>query len=104
MQMSSGASTPASGSAGVSSAVPAAAAITIRDFSFGPPLEVRPGATVTVTNADGAEHTVTADDGAAFNVDVQGGATASFTAPATPGTYTFHCTFHPSMHGTLTVK
>jgi len=24
--------------------------------------------------------------------------------PNEPGTYTFHCTYHPSMHGTLTVK
>jgi plastocyanin len=102
MDMGSGASgTPSGGSAPASSA----AAITIRDFAYGPPLVVSAGAAVTVTNMDGAEHTVTADDGPAFDVDVKGsGGTATFTAPSTPGTYAFHCTFHPGMHGTLTVK
>ena len=98
----SGASgTPSGGSAAATSA----AAITIRDFAYGTPLVVAAGAAVTVTNMDGAEHTVTADDGKAFDVDVKGsGGTAAFTAPSTPGTYAFHCTFHPGMHGTLTVK
>ncbi|WP_346958205.1 cupredoxin domain-containing protein [uncultured Arthrobacter sp.] len=95
------AGTPSGGSAAATSA----AVITIRDFAYGPPLVVAAGAVVTVTNMDGAEHTVTADDGPAFDVDVKGsGGTASFTAPSTPGTYAFHCTFHPGMHGTLTVK
>ncbi|MGO4190138.1 cupredoxin domain-containing protein [Arthrobacter sp. YAF17] len=82
----------------------AAAAITIKDFAFGNPLTVSPGATVTVTNQDTAEHTVTADQGQAFDVEVKGGGTATFTAPSQPGTYEFHCTYHPNMHGTLTVK
>lgn len=95
------AGTPSGGSAPATSA----AVITVRDFAYGPPLVVAAGAVVTVTNMDGAEHTVTADDGPAFDVDVKGsGGTASFTAPSTPGTYAFHCTFHPGMHGTLTVK
>lgn len=100
-EMGSGASgTPSGGSAAATSA----AVLTIRDFSYGPPLVVAAGAAVTVTNLDGAEHTVTADDGPAFDVDVKGSGTATFTAPSTPGTYAFHCTFHPGMHGTLTVK
>ena len=82
-----------------------AASITIKDFAFGDPITVSPGATVTVTNMDTAEHTVTADQGSAFDVEIQGGgATATFTAPSAPGTYAFHCTYHPGMHGTLTVK
>ena len=81
------------------------ASITVRDFGYGTPLVVAAGAQVTVTNMDSAEHTVTADDGSAFDVDVKGGGgTATFTAPAQPGTYAYHCTFHPGMHGTLTVK
>jgi plastocyanin len=27
-----------------------------------------------------------------------------FKAPTTPGTYPFHCTIHPDMHGSLIVK
>lgn len=102
MQMGSGAS---GGPPGSSSAAAATAAITVRDFAYGTPLVVAAGAQVTVTNMDSAEHTVTADDGPAFDVDVKGsGGTATFTAPSKPGTYAYHCTFHPGMHGTLTVK
>jgi plastocyanin len=83
----------------------AVAAITIKDFAFGNPITVSPGATVSVTNQDTAEHTVTADQGQAFDTEVKGsGGTATFTAPSQPGTYAFHCTYHPNMHGTLTVK
>ena len=78
--------------------------ITIGDFNCGDPLTVRPGATVTVVNSDGAEHTVTADSGSAFNAEVSGKGTTTFTAPTQPGTYAFHCTYHPMMHGRLTVQ
>ncbi|CAI3797586.1 cupredoxin domain-containing protein [Pseudarthrobacter sp. MM222] len=86
-------------------AASAAATITIKDFGYGAPITVPPGATVTATNQDSARHTVTADEGSAFSVDVQGsGGTGTFTAPARPGTYAYHCDFHPDMHGTLIVK
>jgi len=83
----------------------ATSAITIRDFGFGAPLVVSAGAALTVANMDSAEHTVSADDGSAFDVEVKGrGGTATFTAPSKPGTYTYHCRYHPNMHGTLTVR
>ena len=78
--------------------------ITISDFKFGAPLTVKPGASVTVVNSDSAEHTVTADSGSAFNAEVSGKGTTTFTAPTQPGTYAFHCTYHPTMHGQLTVQ
>lgn len=82
-----------------------ALAITVKDFVFQGPSSVPPGATLTVTNMDGVAHTVTADDGASFDVTIKGGGgTATFTAPEKPGTYAYHCTFHPNMHGTLVVK
>ena len=92
---------PASGSADT-----AAAAITISNFVYEIPDSVAPGAEVKVVNRDTAEHTVTADQGVAlFDVEVQeNGGTATFKAPSEPGTYAFHCTYHPSMHGSLTVK
>jgi len=61
------------------------------------------GATVTVKNDSSSQHTVTQDTGGGFNVTVDGNKTATFTAPSKPGTYKFHCTIHPFMHGTLTV-
>ncbi|WP_211881311.1 cupredoxin domain-containing protein [Pseudarthrobacter albicanus] len=92
-------------SPGTGSVMASAAAISIKDFAFGDPITVSPGATVMVTNMDTAEHTVTADQGSAFDVEVKGsGGTATLTAPSKPGTYAFHCTYHPNMHGTLTVK
>jgi plastocyanin len=93
---------PATGPAG---AATAAATITIKDFDYGATGTVPPGAVVMVTNMDTAAHTVTADQGPAFDVNVAGGGgTATFTAPSAPGTYAYHCTYHPNMHGTLTVK
>ena len=87
------------------SAAPAAAAtITITNFVFTGPTTVSPGATVSVMNMDGEAHTVTADEGGAFDVTVPGNATGTFTAPTTPGTYPFHCSIHPNMHGSLIVK
>lgn len=100
-------SAPASGSSPGASptAGTAAVTITIKDFAFGEPLTVAPGATVAITNMDSAAHTVTADEGAAFDTEVKGGGgTATITAPTKPGSYPYHCTFHPGMHGTLIVK
>lgn len=66
-------------------------------------ITVSQGATVTWTNTGAVAHTVTSDDGASFdsgNLDPQ--ASFSFTAD-TPGTFSYHCAFHPWMTGTLTV-
>lgn len=102
MPMASSATTPATAQGTPGSVAPA---ITIKDFAYGNPITVSPGATVTVTNQDSADHTVTADQGPAFEAKVKGGGgAATFTAPAQPGTYAFHCAYHPNMHGTLTVK
>lgn len=92
--MTSGQSAPASG----------ADSITISGFAYSVPTSVAPGATITVTNKDSVTHTVTADSGGAFDVTVSAGGTATFKAPAAAGRYAFHCTVHPSMHGTLTVS
>ncbi|HET8880236.1 MAG TPA: cupredoxin domain-containing protein [Arthrobacter sp.] len=90
---------------GASTGTAAGASLTIKDFAYGPTLQVAAGSTVTVTNMDSAAHTVTADEGGAFDVTIKGsGGTATFKAPSAPGTYAYHCTYHPGMHGTLVVK
>jgi plastocyanin len=99
------AASPEQGQATTGPVAGGAAVITIKDFEYGAPLTVAPGAVVTVTNMDAAGHTVTADQGNAFDVDVRGGGgTATFTAPSAPGSYPYHCTYHSNMRGTLTVK
>jgi plastocyanin len=93
-----------SSSAGASSSAPVVGAeITIEDFEYRTPVSVRPGATVSVTNMDEA-HSVTADDGSSFDITVTAGATVTFTAPTTPGSYAFHCIFHSNMNGVLVVE
>jgi plastocyanin len=79
--------------------------ITIKNFVFSPrTLTVSPGASVTVTNDDSVTHTLTSTTGA-FNVgDVAKDATAHFTAPMKPGTYTYRCNIHQFMTGTLVVS
>jgi plastocyanin len=79
-------------------------AVTIKDFAFAPAtLEVAAGTTVTWTNQDSTSHTVVADDGS-FKSDPLGtGATFTQTF-ATAGTFTYHCSIHPSMKATITVK
>ena len=89
---------------GQSAAPSGANSITISGFAFSVPTSVAPGATITVTNKDSVAHTVTADSGGAFDVTVPASGTATFKAPGTAGSYAFHCTIHPSMHGTLKVS
>jgi plastocyanin len=98
---------PSTGSAAPSadgSAPAGAAIITIRDFAYEVPASVKPGAAVTMMNADSAPHTFTAKDKGGFDVEVPGGGTVIFGAPDTPGEYEIICSFHPQMTGTLVVK
>jgi plastocyanin len=98
---SSSSSSSSSGSAS-SDAGSSEATITIKSFEFQIPDSVSPGATITVDNQDGTAHTVTSDDDE-FD-DTANAGTSTFTAPTKPGSYPFHCQFHPQMVGTLVVK
>jgi plastocyanin len=89
--------------AGASSA-PAAATMTIASMNFGAPMTVPPGSQIAIKNDDSVEHSVTSDTADKFSVDVDGNEQGTLTVPTEPGEYAFHCKYHPSMHGTLTVK
>lgn len=93
----------ASPTAGASSA-PAAATMTIASMNFGAPITVPPGSQIAIKNDDSVEHSVTSDTADKFSVDVDGNEQGTLTVPTEPGDYAFHCKYHPSMHGTLTVK
>lgn len=100
-------STPAASAPESTTTVPTAATdptISIAEMKFTSPAPVAPGATITVINSDSAEHSVTSDAGNTFDADVDGKGTATFTAPSQPGTYAYHCSYHPTMHGQLIVR
>jgi plastocyanin len=78
------------------------AEIVISGFAFSDDITVPVGTTVVVRNDDSAPHTWTADDGAFDSGSIDGGATFEFTVTEA-GSFAFHCNFHPSMTGTITV-
>ena len=59
--------------------------------------------TVTWANNDDAPHTVTATDGSFNSGNLNPGQTWSHTFNS-PGTYTYYCSYHPWMKGTVIVK
>jgi plastocyanin len=60
------------------------------------------GGNVDWTNSDTFEHHPTADDDS-WNTDLPAGSDGGHTF-STAGTYSYHCSIHPSMTGTITVK
>lgn len=79
------------------------------NFAFSPAtLTIPVGTTVTWKNTTDVGHTVSSDDGKTFNSGdstplSSGGGTFSFTFTA-PGTFAYHCDFHPSMKATIIVQ
>jgi plastocyanin len=63
--------------------------------------------TIVLKNADTADHTITSNPGDAVSFDtgdVTAGTSSSPLTFSTPGTYKYHCQFHPgTMFGTITV-
>lgn len=81
----------------------AAASIEISNFSYGSTPSVTPGSIINVDNRDGVAHTLTSSDGAFDTGTIAGNGSAGLVAPQGPGTYSFFCTIHPSMQGSLAV-
>jgi plastocyanin len=63
--------------------------------------------TIILKNADTADHTLTSNSGDTFHFDtgdISGETSSGPITFTTPGTYPYHCQFHPAyMHGTITV-
>ena len=65
---------------------------------------IKTGDTVTWTNQDTEQHTVSSDSGNELNSPVmENGQTYSHTFTVA-GTYTYHCSIHPSMKARVTVE
>ena len=85
-------------------APPPAAAVQIGNFTFkAQVLTVKPGTTVTWTNADDIPHTVTSNSGAFKSKVLDTGDRFSFTF-AKAGQFGYFCSLHPHMTGTIVVK
>jgi LPXTG-motif cell wall-anchored protein len=82
----------------------ASAAVTIADFQFTPAqITVDQGDTVTWTNNGPTAHSATAPDGSFDTGILQAGQSASHSFDQ-PGTFSYICTPHPNMHGTIVVR
>ncbi len=78
--------------------------ISIANFAFSPSsLTVKAGTKVTWTNNDSVTHTVTEGNGAFNSGDLAPGSSFSFTF-SKAGTYSYHCSIHPSMTATIVVQ
>jgi plastocyanin len=100
---SGGSSSSSGGSAGGSTG--GSHTITIKNFAFSPgKLTVTAGTTVTVTNDDQVAHTLTGKTGGFATGDIAAGQSKTFAAPKSPGTYSYFCSIHQYMSGTLVVS
>jgi len=77
--------------------------VQIVEFTYEPdPVVVQVGGKVTWQNEDTAPHTATADDGSFDTGIIEKGKLGSATFKE-PGTFTYFCEVHPTMHGTVEV-
>ena len=77
--------------------------VQIVEFTYEPdPVVVQVGGKVTWQNEDSAPHTATADDGSFDTGTIDEGKLGSATFKE-PGTFTYFCEIHPTMHGTVEV-
>ncbi len=99
MTAAEAATTPAPTARPVANAVP----VTIKNFAFTPlTVTIPAGTTITWTNRDAIAHTATADDKTFDSGNLNPGQSFSFTFDK-PGTYSYICTYHPFMKGTIIV-
>jgi plastocyanin len=81
----------------------ASASVTMGDFFFSPAsVTVAAGDTVTWHNSGQEPHTATADDGSFDTGTINSGGSGSHTFNSA-GTFSYICTIHPNMHGTVRV-
>ena len=87
-----------------SGAATASATVVIKDVKFvNASVRVSRGGQVVFDNQDTQPHTATADTGSFDTDSIAAGARKPITFDKT-GTFTFHCSFHPFMTGTVVVE
>jgi plastocyanin len=82
----------------------ASATIDIKSFKFKPVVvTVKKGGRIRWTNSDSAAHTATADDRSFDTQTIDKGKARTVTV-TTPGSFPYHCDFHPFMKATVVVR
>jgi plastocyanin len=85
------------------SVVARAGSVTVANMAFSPAaVSTSLGGSVTWTFSDSVAHTTTSDQGFWDSGTKTGGTTYSHTF-ASAGTFAYHCSIHPMMHGTVKV-
>ena len=89
---------------GSSSQIVETTSVNIANFAYDPPtIKIKVGDTVTWTNKDNVGHSATADDGTWDTGVLQQGKSGSAKF-SKAGVFTYHCSVHPNMHGTIVVQ
>ena len=79
-------------------------AASLTNTAYAPnPITIAAGDTVSWTNNDTEAHTSIGDDGSWNSGTIAPGATFNRTFTSA-GTFTYHCSIHPNMIGTVTVR
>jgi plastocyanin len=79
----------------------------MKNFAFNPSsVTIKTGTVVTWVNQDAVSHTIASDNSSsvAFSSDLLPTGASYNVTFTTPGTYTYHCSIHPSMTGTIIVQ
>jgi LPXTG-motif cell wall-anchored protein len=98
-----GDTSPTTGAPGGGARKAASASVTMGDFFFSAAsVSVAVGDTVTWHNTGQAPHTATANDGSFDTGTINSGGSGSHTFNS-PGTFSYICTIHPNMKGTVRV-
>jgi len=83
----------------------AGSGVSIVDYAFSPTsVNITAGSAVTWTNTGQAQHTVTSDTGAFTGSAALAPGSKFMVTFSTPGTFAYHCSIHPTMHGTVVVQ
>lgn len=109
----SAAASAAAGSGGAAGGAACAAApagatatvtVAIKDFKYAPqPVQAKVGDVIAWSNQDTAPHTATLDDGTCDTKTINAGAQAMLVFNVA-GTYSYHCTVHPTQMKDYTIE